>query len=336
MAAHDPSEQLVVAISRARCSTSRKRTRSSKRPTTALTCGCSSRGWSSRRSRASHTGWCRKLRRSTPTASSASKSSSCRATIRCRACAYSARCKGAQLAIERGVFTRGRAPFGVPRAAEGESVPVGERRGRARGARRAVSRPRSSTRSRAATDSHPDEVRIAFDGDAVLFADEAERVFRSRASTRSRSTRPTTRRGRCRRGRSSRCSKRCTGCSARRDGQGADALRTALVTARSAPAHERAIRTLMDWNIEVDEAMFLGGLEKGPFLREFEPDFYLRRPDAPRRIGVASRSFGPRSARRRERKVPHIMSAHRHLFRLSPPRSSRCRRPPSPRTTRSA
>jgi 5'-nucleotidase len=52
-------------------------------------------------------------------------------------------------------------------------------------------------------------------------------------------------------------------------------LRTALVTARSAPAHERAIRTLMNWNIEVDEAMFLGGLEKGEFLREFEPDFFF-------------------------------------------------------------
>ena len=52
-------------------------------------------------------------------------------------------------------------------------------------------------------------------------------------------------------------------------------MRTALVTARSAPAHERAIRTLMDWNIEVDEAMFLGGLRKGEFLREFEPDFFF-------------------------------------------------------------
>ena len=52
-------------------------------------------------------------------------------------------------------------------------------------------------------------------------------------------------------------------------------LRTALVTARSAPAHERAIRTLMDWNIEIDEAMFLGGFAKGEFLREFEPDFFF-------------------------------------------------------------
>ncbi len=52
-------------------------------------------------------------------------------------------------------------------------------------------------------------------------------------------------------------------------------IRTALVTARSAPAHERAIRTLMDWHIEVDEAMFLGGLPKGEFLRQFEPDFFF-------------------------------------------------------------
>jgi 5'-nucleotidase len=52
-------------------------------------------------------------------------------------------------------------------------------------------------------------------------------------------------------------------------------VRNALVTARSAPAHERAIRTLMEWNVEIDEAMFLGGLQKGEFLREFEPDFFF-------------------------------------------------------------
>jgi 5'-nucleotidase len=52
-------------------------------------------------------------------------------------------------------------------------------------------------------------------------------------------------------------------------------IRTALVTARSAPAHERAIRTLMQWNVEIDEAMFLGGYAKGEFLREFGPDFFF-------------------------------------------------------------
>jgi 5'-nucleotidase len=58
-------------------------------------------------------------------------------------------------------------------------------------------------------------------------------------------------------------------------GDSAMRIRTALVTARGAPAHERAIRTLMQWGIEVHEALFLGGLPKGEFLREFEPDFFF-------------------------------------------------------------
>ena len=63
-------------------------------------------------------------------------------------------------------------------------------------------------------------------------------------------------------------------------------LRTALVTARGAPAHERAHRALMDWNIHVDEAMFLGGLDKGPFLGAFEPDFFF--DDQTRHVQSAS------------------------------------------------
>ena len=51
--------------------------------------------------------------------------------------------------------------------------------------------------------------------------------------------------------------------------------RVALITARSAPAHERAIRTLMDWQIEIDEAFFLGGVEKKGILSEFNPDFFF-------------------------------------------------------------
>ena len=124
-----------------------------------------------------------------------------------------------------------------------------------------------------ASEAHPGEVRIAFDGDAVLFSDEAELVYQSQGldafqqHEKDNITLPLP------------------------DGpfkpllvalhrmQQAEIphmrIRTALVTARSAPAHERAIRTLMDWNIEVDEAMFLGGLDKGEFLREFEPDFFF-------------------------------------------------------------
>lgn len=52
-------------------------------------------------------------------------------------------------------------------------------------------------------------------------------------------------------------------------------IRTSLVTARGAPAHERAIRTLRDWNVRIDEAIFLGGLDKGPFINTFGSNIFL-------------------------------------------------------------
>ena len=124
-----------------------------------------------------------------------------------------------------------------------------------------------------ASDRHPNEVRIAFDGDAVLFSDEAEQVFQSQGLNafqeheRANARRPLT----------GGPFKPLLEALHRLQSQGTDTMRirTALVTARSAPAHERAIRTLMDWQVQVDEAMFLGGLDKGAFLREFEPDFFF-------------------------------------------------------------
>ena len=124
-----------------------------------------------------------------------------------------------------------------------------------------------------ASEAHPHEVRIAFDGDAVLFSDEAERVFQAEGLSAFQAHEH---------------AKASQALSAgpfkpllmalhrlQQEGTPAIRIRTALVTARSAPAHERAIRTLMQWNIEVDEAMFLGGLPKGEFLKEFEPDFFF-------------------------------------------------------------
>ncbi len=52
-------------------------------------------------------------------------------------------------------------------------------------------------------------------------------------------------------------------------------VRTAIITARSAPAHERVIRTLRAWDIRIDEAVFLGGLPKGEFLRTFGADIFF-------------------------------------------------------------
>ncbi len=124
-----------------------------------------------------------------------------------------------------------------------------------------------------ASEAHPNEVRIAFDGDAVLFSDEAERVFQAQGLNafqqheKDHASQPL----------SAGPFKPLLVALHRLQAEGTPAMRirTALVTARSAPAHERAIRTLMQWNIQVDEALFLGGLPKGEFLREFEPDFFF-------------------------------------------------------------
>jgi 5'-nucleotidase len=52
-------------------------------------------------------------------------------------------------------------------------------------------------------------------------------------------------------------------------------IRTALVTARSAPAHKRVILTLRHWDVRIDEALFLGGRPKGPFLEAFGADIFF-------------------------------------------------------------
>ena len=52
-------------------------------------------------------------------------------------------------------------------------------------------------------------------------------------------------------------------------------LRTAIVTARNAPAHERVITTLNKWEVTVDEAVFLGGIEKARILNVLKPHIYF-------------------------------------------------------------
>jgi 5'-nucleotidase len=117
-------------------------------------------------------------------------------------------------------------------------------------------------------------VRIAFDGDAVLFSDEAERVFAESgldAFTRNEiAARHVPLSGgpfqpflaRLHRIQSQYNAEACP-------------IRTALVTARCAPAHERVVRTLRFWDIRIDEALFLGGMDKGPFLKSFGADIFF-------------------------------------------------------------
>jgi 5'-nucleotidase len=124
-----------------------------------------------------------------------------------------------------------------------------------------------------------DQIRIAFDGDAVLFSDEAERIYQEKGMdafirheiVNARKPLP--------------------------DGPFAKLLRTlsglqsdpafrkppiriALVTARNMPAHERVIRTLLAWNVRVDEAFFMGGVSKTQVLEAFRPHIYFDDQDA--------------------------------------------------------
>ena len=177
------------------------------------------------------------------------------------------------LPIQRGVFTRGESPWRYLRPLNAHLF-LSTNEADVRSALGAgVPAARVYPNSARASSAHPGEVRIAFDGDAVLFSDEAERVFQQRgldafqSHERDQADTPL----------AAGPFKPLLLALQRLQHEPARdmRIRTALVTARSAPAHERAIRTLMDWNIEVDEAMFLGGLPKGEFLREFEPDFFF-------------------------------------------------------------
>jgi 5'-nucleotidase len=181
--------------------------------------------------------------------------------------------KQSGLLIERGVFTRGRNPYeylGPLKANLFLSANELDVRGAlAAAVPAALVYPESAQ----AANRHANEVRIAFDGDAVLFSDEAERVFQKDgldAFTRHETAHAATP---LPPGPFKPLLEALHRLRAEKDSP--MKIRTALVTARSAPAHERAINTLMDWNIAVDEVMFLGGLDKGAFLKAFEPDFYF-------------------------------------------------------------
>lgn len=204
------------------------------------------------------------------------------------------------LAIERCVFTRGRSPFGYLRSLHAHLFLSMNEDDVREALNAGFPAARVYAESARAAIRHANEIRIAFDGDAVLFSDEAEQVFQSsgldafQAHEAERFATPLP-----------------PGPfkpllealhRLRKVGEGElppprrpesaavpppMRLRTALVTARSAPAHERAIRTLLDWGLEVDEAMFLGGLDKSSFLHEFEPDFFF--DDQTRHCDAAAR-----------------------------------------------
>jgi 5'-nucleotidase len=176
------------------------------------------------------------------------------------------------LAIARAVFTSGEPttpyiqPFGAQLflSANPESV----RRALRDGVAAATILP-----AKAAAQVH-DQLRIAFDGDAVIFGDESERVSQQdgiaafHAHEAERAHEPLS--GGPFRGFLAALHRLQSAFPA-----DDPPIRTALVTARSAPAHKRVILTLREWGVRLDEALFLGGRDKGPFLATFGADIFF-------------------------------------------------------------
>ncbi len=182
------------------------------------------------------------------------------------------------LDIRRATFTSGAPtwpyikPFGADLflSANPESV----RRALEHGVAAATILPAASGTNPARVE-HRDQLRIAFDGDAVIFSDESERVSREQGVEafgrfeRERAREPLS--GGPFRGFLDALHRLQAAFPPGEDAP----IRTALVTARSAPAHERVIRTLREWGVRLDEALFLGGRDKGPFLHAFGADIFF-------------------------------------------------------------
>ena len=124
------------------------------------------------------------------------------------------------------------------------------------------------------TASSPDQIRIAFDGDAVLFSEDSELIFQNQGldtfheheRDRARDPLPA--------GPFAKLLKTISFLQQEFPGERSP-IRTALVTARSSPAHERVIRTLREWGVRVDEAFFLGGVSKNAVLAAFGAQIFF-------------------------------------------------------------
>ena len=112
------------------------------------------------------------------------------------------------------------------------------------------------------------QIRVAFDGDAVLFSDESEQIFREKGLEAFEENERELANTPLQAGPFAKFLKTLSDLQ-KSTSMGEAPIRTALVTTRSAPAHERVIRTLRAWNVRIDEAFFLGGIQKKDVLKAF-------------------------------------------------------------------
>lgn len=119
-----------------------------------------------------------------------------------------------------------------------------------------------------------DQVRIAFDGDAVLFSEESELVYKEHGIEAFMEHEKQNRDNPLKEGVFAKLLLTIAKIQKKfKDKE--SPIRTALVTARSAPSHERVIKTLNLWDVRIDEAFFLGGSEKYEILQAFGADIFF-------------------------------------------------------------
>jgi len=120
-----------------------------------------------------------------------------------------------------------------------------------------------------------EQVRIAFDGDAVLFSEESELVYKEHGLDAFIKHEQDNKDNPMKKGPFAKLLLTIASLQSKFRDKEFCPIRTALVTARSAPTHERVIKTLNVWNVRIDEAFFLGGSEKYEVLEAFGADIFF-------------------------------------------------------------
>ena len=118
-----------------------------------------------------------------------------------------------------------------------------------------------------------DLLKIAFDGDSVIFSDESEKVFEE-AGLQAFLDNERKKKSMLKAGPFKSFLVELNKLQSELESRDCP-IRTALVTARSAPSHKRVIKTLRKWGVRIDESLFLGGMNKADFLKSFEADIFF-------------------------------------------------------------
>jgi len=121
-----------------------------------------------------------------------------------------------------------------------------------------------------------DQVRIAFDGDAVLFDESSELVYKSEGLKKFQESEDAQKNVPMSEGPYATLLRKLSRLQDRLPfSVDFSPVRIAIVTARSAPAEMRVINTLRDWGVYVDEVFFMGGLGKTKILKAFKPHIFF-------------------------------------------------------------